>query len=125
MIKKQFGSFLFRWLISSIAMWLCLNWFGHFVEGAEAARDSVLFYALVGLIFSIINTVVKPLATIFSLHLIHLTLGVFTLLINAAMVGLTVWILPEVKIDFLGALLSCITISIINYLVNLVVADIK
>jgi hypothetical protein len=33
--------------------------------------------------------------------------------------------LPEVKIDFLGALLSCITISIINYLVNLVVADIK
>ncbi len=125
MIKKQALSFLFRWLVSSVAMWVCLNWFGRFIEGAEAVRDSVLFYAVVGLIFSLVNSIVKPILTIFALPLIYGTLGIFTLLINAAMVGLTVWLVPEVKIDFLGALLSCIVVSIINYLVNLVVADIK
>jgi len=125
MIKKQFGSFLFRWLVSSVAMWLCLNWFGHFVDGAESARDSFLFYVLVGLIFSLVNSFVKPILTIFSLPLIFVSLGLFTLIINAVMVVITVWLVPEVQISFLGALASCVTISVINYIVNLVVADIK
>lgn len=106
-------------------MWICLNWFGHFVEGAESAQSSFWFYAVVGLIFSLVNSFVKPLMTIFSLPLIFITLGLFTLIVNAAMVGITVWLVPEVQIGFIGALKSCIVISIINYLVNLVVADIK
>ncbi|MBR1939472.1 phage holin family protein [Candidatus Saccharibacteria bacterium] len=125
MIKKQLSSFLFRWLISSVAMWLCLNWFGHFTEGSEYAQNSFWFYALVGLIFSLVNSVVKPIATIFALPLIFATVGIFTVIVNAAMVGLTVWLVPEVQISFGGALASCLVISIINYLVNLVVADIK
>ena len=106
-------------------MWLCLNWFGHFTEGSEYAQNSFWFYALVGLIFSLVNSVLKPIATFFAFPLIIATVGIFTVIVNAAMVGLTVWLVPEVQISFGGALASCLVISIINYLVNLVVADIK
>lgn len=117
MIKQQLILFLFRWLISSAAMWLCIQWFGTTTPGTETAW----LYIVAGLIFSLINTVIKPILTIFALPLILVTMGIFVLILNAAMVGLTVWLLPNVNITFGGAILSCIVISLINYLVNLLV----
>ena len=63
--------------------------------------------------------------TIFSLPLIFLTLGLFTILVNAAVVGLTIWIMPDVQMTFWGAIESCLLISLINYLVNLAMPDVK
>ena len=117
MIKRQIALFLLRWLISSVAMWICITWFGSVMPGAE----TLWMYAAAGLIFSLVNTFVKPILTIFALPLIFLTMGIFVLILNAAMVGLTIWLLPDVNMTFGGALLSCLVISLINYLVNLLV----
>lgn len=117
MIKRQIALFLLRWLISSVAMWICITWFGSVMSGAE----TLWMYAAAGLIFSLVNTFVKPILTIFALPLIFLTMGIFVLILNAAMVGLTIWLLPDVNMTFGGALLSCLVISLINYLVNLLV----
>lgn len=125
MVKRQILSFLLRWLVSSVAMYVCINFFGSFRDGSEAMRSSFWLYATAGLIFSIINTVVKPVATIIALPFIFLTLGLFTILVNAAMVGLTVWILPDVQMTFGGAICSCLLISLINFLVNLAMPDVK
>jgi len=125
MIKKQLATFAIRWVISSVAMFICINWFGGFTEGSEGLRTSFWLYATAGLVFSLVNSVVKPIATIFSLPLLFVTLGVFTVILNAAMVALTIWILPGVKMSFGGALGSCLVISAINFLVNLVVPDVK
>ena len=83
------------------------------------------FYALAGLLFSIVNSVIKPIATIFALPMLFITLGVFTIVVNAAMVGLTIWLIPGVTISFGGAILSCILISIMNYLANFALSDVK
>ena len=88
-------------------------------------RTSFWLYLSAGLILSVVNTVIKPIVTIFSLPLIFLTLGLFTILVNAAMVGLTIWILPDVQMSFWGAIESCLLISLINYLVNLAMPDVK
>ena len=88
-------------------------------------RTSFWLYAAAGLIFSVINTVIKPVAIILSLPMIFLTLGLFTILVNAAMVGLTIWILPGVQMTFGGAICSCLLISLINFLVNLAMPDVK
>ena len=117
MIKRQILLFIFRWLISSTAMWLCITWFGTTASGTETAW----VYIAAGLIFSLANTIIKPILTIFTLPLILFTMGIFVLVLNAAMVGLTIWILPNVNMGFGGAILSCIVISVINYLVNLLV----
>ena len=120
MIKKQFAKFVFRWLLSSVAMFVCLRVFASFKPEAIEMRDSIWFYLVAGLIFSLVNSFVKPLAMIFSLPLIFLTFGVFTVVVNAIMVAITVWILPQVTISFWGAFCSCIVISLINFLVNIV-----
>jgi putative membrane protein len=65
--------------------------------------------------------VVKPVLTILSLPFIIVTMGIFVLIINAAMVALTIWLLPDVTMGFWQAVLSAIVISIINFLVNLLV----
>ena len=125
MIKKQMATFLFRWLISSVMMYVCINVFGGFKEGSEALQNSFWLYALAGLVFSMVNSIVKPIATILALPAIFLTLGLFTLVVNAAMVGLTIWLIPDVYISFWGAVGSCLIISAINFLVNLAMPDVK
>jgi len=117
MIKKQLLLFLFRWLVSSTAMWVCITWFGEISRETE----TIWLYIAAGLIFSLVNTTVKPILTILSLPFIILTMGIFILILNAAMVGLTIWILPDVHMNFGAAVLSAIVISIINFLVNLLV----
>lgn len=125
MIKKQLLSFVFRWIVSTVAMYVCINIFATFTDDYAYLRTSVGFYMLAGLVFSLVNLIVKPIAMIFSLPLLRLTLGVFTLILNTAMVALTIWILPQVQISFWGAVGSCLVISLINFLVNLMASDVK
>lgn len=113
MIKQQILAFIFRWALSTFGMWICINLFGTIVGSYNA-----WLFVLAGLVFSIVNSVVKPLATTFTLPLIIVSMGLFTILINTAMVGLTIWILPNVSMDFLGAIFSSIIMSIANGLVN-------
>ena len=125
MIKKQLLTFLVRWAISTVAMYICINMFGIFEDGAEWLRTSFWLYVAAGLIYSLVNSVVKPIATIFSLPLLFLTLGIFTVILNAGMVALTILIIPDVSMTFWGAIGSCLMISLINFLVNLAVPDVK
>lgn len=106
-----------RWLVSSTAMWICIKWFGTVDPGGETPW----LYISAGLLFSLVNTIVKPIATIFALPLIFITMGIFVLILNALMVALTIWLLPDVHMTFWGTVLSCLMISLINYLVNLMV----
>lgn len=117
MVKQQILVFLLRWLVSSTAMWVCIKWFGT----VAPAGDTPWLYISAGLIFSLVNAIVRPIATIFALPLIFITMGIFVLILNAAMVGLTIWLLPDVNMTFGGTVLSCLMISLINYLVNLMV----
>lgn len=98
-------------------MWVCIKWFGT----VAPAGDTPWLYISAGLIFSLVNAIVRPIATIFALPLIFITMGIFVLILNAAMVGLTIWLLPDVNMTFGGTVLSCLMISLINYLVNLMV----
>lgn len=47
---------------------------------------------IIGLIFGIVNTLIKPVVTLFSLPLIVLSLGIFTLVVNALMLLLTAYL---------------------------------
>lgn len=125
MVRRQFLSFILRWLVSSVAMYVCINFFASFSDGAEWLRSTIWLYLVAGLIFSIVNVVIKPIVMIFSLPFIFITLGLFTILVNMAMVALTMWLMPDVSMTFWGVVESCILISLINYLVNLAMPDVK
>lgn len=78
-----------------------------------------MLFIVAGVIFSIVNSIVKPLIKLFALPLAIITLGISTLLINMGMMALTIYLLPAVEMDWWGVLVSSLIMSLINSLVNL------
>ena len=113
MIKRQIIAFLLGWALSTLGMWISITLFGTITGDYD-----IWLFVLAGLIFSLVNTIIRPLATVFSLPLIILSLGLFTILINTAMVALTIWLVTNVTMNFWGAALSSVIMSIANGLVN-------
>jgi len=120
MIKKQLLFFLIRWAGSSLGMWICLTLFGQINNDYNG-----WIYVVAGLAFSLVNAIVKPLARMIAAPLLALTMGIFTIVLNIALVALTIAILPDVEMDFWGLAASALILSVINYLINLIVPVLK
>jgi putative membrane protein len=66
-----------------------------------------------------VNAVVRPIAIILTLPLSILTLGLFLLVINAAMLGLVSWLLDGFEIaGFWSALFGSVVISVTGWLAS-------
>jgi putative membrane protein len=59
-------------------------------------------YLWIALIFGIVNAVVGPILRLLSLPFVLLTLGLFLLVINAALLGLTAALTDRMTIDGIG-----------------------
>ncbi len=114
-MKRQFFVFLFRWAMNSFGIWISLRLLGTMSDGG------LLTFVLTGLIFSVINSILKPIIIILSLPAILLTLGLFTLIINGLMVYLAIVLAPNVSITFGDAIIAGIILSLVNYIVSSVV----
>lgn len=104
--------FLIRWVLTVFGLWVALRLFGGIEDGGLGS------FLLAGLIFSIVNSIVKPIVTIFSLPMILLTLGLFVLVVNGIMVWITVLVVPGLEIGFWPAVGAGIVMSLVNHLVN-------
>jgi len=60
-------------------------------------------YLWIALIFAVVNAVVGPVLRLLSLPFVLLTLGLFLLVINAALLGITAAISDRLQVDGLGA----------------------
>ena len=81
-------------------------------------NESLGVFLFAGLIFSVINSLLRPIVIIFSLPAILLTLGLFMLLVNGFMVYLSILITPDLEMTFLNSILTGIILSLINYIVT-------
>ena len=74
---------------------------------------------LVGIVFGVLNALVKPVLTLFSLPVILLTLGLFYLVINAVILWLTAALVPILSVSgFVPALLGSLVISVVNWVLG-------
>jgi putative membrane protein len=81
------------WAINAAALWV-----------ADALWDSVTIngwwaYIIGSAVLGVANAILKPLLAVMTLPLIIVTLGIFYLVINIAMVALAEWIAPRFSID--------------------------
>jgi putative membrane protein len=98
----MFG-FILRLLISALGLWLAAQ----FVPGV--AYDSLLTLLLAALLLGIANAIVRPILIILTLPITLITLGLFLLIINAAMIKLvTVFIHGFTVADWKAAVLTAI-----------------
>lgn len=86
-------------------------------------------YLVVGLIFGLVNALVRPIVSLLSLPITCLTLGLFTIVVNALMLALTGWLtrfIPaELIIDHFwwDAIAGTIIISIVSAVLGLFVSS--
>ena len=108
--------FALRWALMSVGLWVAVRLFGR--EQVTDVWTSIATFLLAGLIFSAVNTIVKPILTFVSIPFIVVTLGIFTLIINGLMVWLAVNLVPNISMGFSGAIVSGLVLSMINYLIS-------
>ena len=85
------NKFLLRWIINSLAVWAAV----YFVPGINWTNDWVSVIGL-GLILTLVNAIVRPLAKFVGCLPIILTLGLFTLVVNA----LTLWLSSSIAVNW-------------------------
>lgn len=128
-------SFILRVLINGLALWIA-SWILPGLDistsaTTEAVANSgvtqgtetigiILAYLFIGLIFGVVNAFVRPLVSFLSLPITILTLGLFTIVINAAMLYLTSWLSSYTPVHFSvdsffwTAVLAAIIITLIS-----------
>jgi putative membrane protein len=116
-MQRQFVIFLIRWLLNSFGLWVAVRLLGTGFSD-EQVNASIGVFLLAGLIFSIINTVVRPIVIILSLPAILLTLGLFLLIVNGVMVYISLQLAPGLKMSFVNSILTGMILSLINYIVS-------
>lgn len=103
--------FLLRAVIAACGLWLASSW----VDGFSISTTGTLLIAAA--LLGVVNAVVRPIAVILTFPITIVTLGVFLLVINAGMVALVAWVLPNFTItDFWPALLGALIVSVVSWL---------
>ena len=105
--------FLIRWAVSALALWVARS----LVPGIRIEGAATLWMA--ALLLGFVNAVVRPLLIFFTFPITILTLGLFLLVINAAMLGLVAALLDRFTIaGFWPALAGAIVVSLVSWLVS-------
>lgn len=115
--------FLIRLAVTAAALWCAV----HFVEGItyEGPWPGLLVVAVV---FGLVNAVIRPILAVLTCPLVFLTLGLFVLVLNAAMLWLTAAVSGALGFDFAvrgfwPALVGALVVSVVSAILNLVVGD--
>lgn len=107
------AGFILRLLIVALGLWLA----SELVPGIEVSGVGTLLGA--ALLLGIVNAVVRPVFILLTLPLTVVTLGLFLLVINAAMLGLVAWVFDGFTIaGFWAALFGSIVVSITGWLAS-------
>lgn len=116
-MKQSIFVFVVRWALNSFGLWVAVRLLGTGYDNFDVTAGFWGF-VLAGLIFSVFNTVLKPLAVILSLPAILLTLGLFMIVVNGALVYVSLAIAPGLAMTFGNSILTGIILSLINYIVS-------
>ncbi|MEE1621007.1 phage holin family protein [Zafaria sp. Z1313] len=125
-------SFVVRVIVNALALAAAAWILPGITVGSEAATRAtgnetagvVLSYLFVGLVFGLVNAVVRPVIGFLSLPITCLTLGLFAIILNAAMLMLTSWITGytpigfHVETFFWDAVLGSIIISVVSAVIG-------
>ena len=106
-------TFVLRWLVNFLGLWAAAE----LMTGSIQYNDKIRVLLIAALIFSLVNAIIRPLIVLLSLPAIVLTLGLFTLVINAFMLYLVTKIYPSFHLrSFWTAVVATVIIWIVNYL---------
>jgi putative membrane protein len=109
--------FLLRWSINLLALVVA----GSVIEGIKI--EGIGMGILAAGILGVVNAVIRPVFLLLTLPINVLTLGLFTLVINAVMLQIVATIVPGLVIESFGAAFwGALIIGFTSWILNLFVA---
>ena len=115
---------ILRVLVNAVALWVA----AYFVGGIDISGDWWQLLILAA-IFGLVNAFIKPIVKLLTLPITLVTLGLFTLVINALMLLLTGWLVDSMSFSggvlgsFWSALLGAIIVSIVSTVLSWFIKD--
>jgi putative membrane protein len=115
--------FLVHLLITAAALWVATK----IVPGIQYT-GSFLTLLGVALVFGALNALVKPVLLVLSLPVMILTLGLFTLILNALLLWLTSAFSSALGLGFhvngfVAAFLGALVVSVISFVLSIIAPD--
>ncbi|HET6614878.1 MAG TPA: phage holin family protein [Dehalococcoidia bacterium] len=106
-----------RFVVTVAALWIA-QWL---VRGFDIDSAGALVFGAI--VFGVVNAIIRPIIAFVTCLLTILTLGLFTLIVNTMMLGLTAWFAGlfdvEFHVDgFIAAFLGALVISVISTVLN-------
>ncbi len=101
---------IIRVLLNMLAIWLAAT----LVSGISTADNAALIWASISL--GLVNAFIRPLVVFLTLPVTLLTLGLFLLFVNAAMLNLAAWFVEGFDVvGVIDALLGAIIVSLVSW----------
>lgn len=115
-------SLLLHWILNAAALWVAAV----LIPGLDFHGGPVRLL-LVAAVFGIVNSTLRPILAILTCPLIVLTLGLFTLVINALMLQLTGWLSEGWNLGFTvsgfwAAFFGGLVVGLVSMLLSLALA---
>ena len=105
---------IIKWVLFALALILVAK----ITPGVEISSFIAAMIAIA--VIGLINVFIKPIITILTLPINILTLGLFTFIINAALFGLTAFLVPGFSVGgFFPAIVGSILFSIFSMIINM------
>jgi putative membrane protein len=110
--------FLARFLIAAVGLWLA----AHLVPGVSYSDWVSLLIA--AFLLGIVNAILRPVLFILTLPLTIVTLGLFLLVLNAAMIGLVAVLLKGFTVDgLIPGILAAIVTGVVSWAGQIALGD--
>ena len=107
-----------HFILSILLNGLLVFLLAQFLDGVGV--ESYTVAVITGIVLGLVNAVVKPILKFFTMPITILTLGLFLLVINGAMLLLVDYLVPGFAVDGLGnAILFSVLLLILNCVLGL------
>ena len=124
-------SIVIKLLVNGVALWVAALLLPgiRLDEGNSSLIGRLVTVLWVAVIFVLVNALIKPVLRLLALPVIILTLGLFALVVNAAMLQLTSWFAGQLDLAFhvdhfiWDALLGSIIITVVSMLLHGILPD--
>jgi putative membrane protein len=111
---KTVQRFLVFWGLNTLVLWVA----SRIMPGIAFSGPEAILIG--GLAFGLLNTFLKPVLFVLTLPITFLTLGLFVLVLNTAILFLVAWLVPGFEVGtFWQAFFAALFISVFSFLLNL------
>ena len=121
--KNEAMDFIARLLATMAGLWVTVHVVPSISIEASSASQTVIVLAVVALVFTAVNSMIKPVVKTLAFPLYVLTFGLFALVTNSLLFALTGWLSTSLGFPMTtGGFLSCLAGAVITSVVSSIVS---